>query len=671
MHLAVDYVSNEGEQKWYAFNDMMVFRGLDTVARFLGPKEVVSSSLGGRPYWEWMEDIATYWQNLTHGCNTPACVGVQSLVTGETSGGGCSVAGVYFGCAGLEPTKAACSSDQPMTITTTPAPDGSSVHVSFPSGVAHKWWSVGVGNETNGSVLLDLFTPDDKPYPTPPFLRGSANADCTAMCWSNTNTSWCKNGSASWCTGAPQTRVDGLADYGTETHLLECVPTYTHKVAALNAANAWMMRSSATVAEGRGDAVRAAELRRLADNISALVRTKLYVAGDEDGGYWLAEQPAGNRVPVRHVIDFISIATSLADDLSATQKRQMTGFVQRELLTDGWMRALSLNDSSLLHPSANSDRKDHGPLGAYDGWPGETVQALAMIGEHTAALDLVRAMAPAYDDGPGGQAHQVFTQNGKTLRPPRKAAADQQWFELAGSVTANRVITALFGVTPPLGLNSTGEASSLLRDASTPRGFNGTLSGLRVRGKLYTVESGSAGLSIREDIARTPLKTDERASPQSVDPLAFTAAAAGNARYEPNWPSLMTRPLPAWYDEAKVGIFIHVSVLHVACGRLFLCGIRLSLTHRPRVRAVGSLLCAVLRQRVVLVGPRRPGRQGARHAGRRGSVGPGLSQQDLRPGLQVRRLRTSVEGRAVRPSGVGPDLCRGRGQVRRDDGQAP
>ena len=100
--------------------------------------------------------------------------------------------------------------------------------------------------------------------------------------------------------------------------------------------------------------------------------------------------------------------------------------MKRELLTETWMRALSLSDSSLLHPSANSDRKDHGPLGAYDGWPGETVQAFAMIGEYGAALDLVRTMAAAYDDGPGGQAHQVFTQNGKTLRRTRKAAADQQ-----------------------------------------------------------------------------------------------------------------------------------------------------------------------------------------------------------------------------------------------------
>ena len=43
---------------------------------------------------------------------------------------------------------------------------------------------------------------------------------------------------------------------------------------------------------------------------------------------------------------------------------------------------------------------------------------------------------------------------------------------------------------------------------------------------------------------------------------AATAAAAPH-RYEPNWDSLMTRPLPSWYDEAKVGIFIHWGVYSV------------------------------------------------------------------------------------------------------------
>lgn len=34
-------------------------------------------------------------------------------------------------------------------------------------------------------------------------------------------------------------------------------------------------------------------------------------------------------------------------------------------------------------------------------------------------------------------------------------------------------------------------------------------------------------------------------------------------KYEPNWDSLDKRPLPAWYDEAKIGIFIHWGVFSV------------------------------------------------------------------------------------------------------------
>ena len=33
-----------------------------------------------------------------------------------------------------------------------------------------------------------------------------------------------------------------------------------------------------------------------------------------------------------------------------------------------------------------------------------------------------------------------------------------------------------------------------------------------------------------------------------------TAAGVPPGRYEANWDSLMTRPLPQWYDQAKVGV---------------------------------------------------------------------------------------------------------------------
>lgn len=40
-------------------------------------------------------------------------------------------------------------------------------------------------------------------------------------------------------------------------------------------------------------------------------------------------------------------------------------------------------------------------------------------------------------------------------------------------------------------------------------------------------------------------------------------SAVASTRYEPNWESLDSRPLPKWYDEAKIGIFIHWGVFSV------------------------------------------------------------------------------------------------------------
>jgi len=42
-----------------------------------------------------------------------------------------------------------------------------------------------------------------------------------------------------------------------------------------------------------------------------------------------------------------------------------------------------------------------------------------------------------------------------------------------------------------------------------------------------------------------------------------SAASADIQRYEPDWTSLDARPLPAWYDQAKFGVFIHWGVYSV------------------------------------------------------------------------------------------------------------
>ena len=45
--------------------------------------------------------------------------------------------------------------------------------------------------------------------------------------------------------------------------------------------------------------------------------------------------------------------------------------------------------------------------------------------------------------------------------------------------------------------------------------------------------------------------------------LTVSPASAADQKYEPNWESLDTRPVPPWFDDAKFGIFIHWGVYSV------------------------------------------------------------------------------------------------------------
>jgi len=45
--------------------------------------------------------------------------------------------------------------------------------------------------------------------------------------------------------------------------------------------------------------------------------------------------------------------------------------------------------------------------------------------------------------------------------------------------------------------------------------------------------------------------------------LSLVLCLSASARYDPNWASLMSRPLPQWFDEAKIGLFIHWGVFSV------------------------------------------------------------------------------------------------------------
>eukprot|EP01043_Picozoa_sp_COSAG02_P032540 COSAG02_NODE_2178_length_9588_cov_5.985141_1_plen_86_part_00 len=55
--------------------------------------------------------------------------------------------------------------------------------------------------------------------------------------------------------------------------------------------------------------------------------------------------------------------------------------------------------------------------------------------------------------------------------------------------------------------------------------------------------------------------------------LCATRTSYAQQQYEPNWGSLMTRPLPRWFDESKIGVFIHWSA-----------GMRCTLPSQPKIR---------------------------------------------------------------------------------------
>lgn len=45
--------------------------------------------------------------------------------------------------------------------------------------------------------------------------------------------------------------------------------------------------------------------------------------------------------------------------------------------------------------------------------------------------------------------------------------------------------------------------------------------------------------------------------------MFFIMLSVVQSGYTPDWKSLDTRPLPSWYDEGKIGIFLHWGVFSV------------------------------------------------------------------------------------------------------------
>jgi len=242
---------------------------------------------------------------------------------------------------------------------------------------------------------------------------------------------------------------NGLADYGGINNLLECVSTYIHEVASLNAANVFNLRTAAELCELTGKTDRVDHFLNEANELIPQIN-KLYVDGK---GYWSTRFPDGSLVEVRHCYDFITILNMIPNDLTAKQKNEMVEFFKRELQSPTWMRALSAGDDNAMF----SVRPDHQWNGAYPAWPAQAVTALFKSGNTELALKWLKGLSKSANQGPLGQAHFVESAIDPDSGGARKASPDMpyitDWTVSSSGSWTNIVIESIFGVNATLNKN--------------------------------------------------------------------------------------------------------------------------------------------------------------------------------------------------------------------------
>jgi hypothetical protein len=265
-----------------------------------------------------------------------------------------------------------------------------------------------------------------------------------------------------------------LADFGDdEWNLLEAVPTYKHIVPSFNAGYIWMMRETAGLLRKRGNNERADELESQADEMIQRL-LKLY-AGE---GVWYSQYPNNKKVEVRHSLDFMFLGRYIPNDIPENIRKEMMDFAYRELITDNWMRAQSLQDVA----AKDSDRPDHGPLGAFDGWPAGTMDALTQLGFPQKALDFYHAIEPVTHEGIWAQAHELYGENSRE-KNAKVRIAQRGWHNRessAGIGMSQVMLKDFFGFYP----NADNQALIKIKKFD----FEGSLHHVKYGKNYYTLE---------------------------------------------------------------------------------------------------------------------------------------------------------------------------------------
>ncbi len=271
--------------------------------------------------------------------------------------------------------------------------------------------------------------------------------------------------------------VNGLADYGGINNLLECVSTYIHEVASLNAGNVYNMRTASEIFKLRGDESKSAEFIKEA---SALMKalSSLYSPGE---GCWNVRYPDGRMIQSKHCYDFITILNTVAEDLPSGQKKEMCDFFEREMQSPVWMNALSVSDDNVLF----SVRPDHQWNGAYPAWPAQAVSGMYAAGKGDSAFRWLKGLAKSANQGPFGQAHFtgafIDTEDSGALKAANNEPYICDWTVSSGGSWVNIIIESIFGVKATLNEGITASPNFGVFDSEAE------LKNLFYQGKSYRV----------------------------------------------------------------------------------------------------------------------------------------------------------------------------------------
>jgi len=244
-----------------------------------------------------------------------------------------------------------------------------------------------------------------------------------------------------------------LADYGAARHLLECVPTYEHGVASLNAANAWMCRQLMEILDGRLTAEERETLGREADAVAADVLGRLL----REDGTFSCLYPDGRLQPVAHCYDFAVVSAALDDCLPPRTRERMVEFFLTRLMTPSWMHALAEDDPA----AALNFRTDHSATGAYASWPAQCLRALGRAGRHEEIVHWLGVGNPSGGiagvgrQGPYGQGSfhggpGSLLEGGAARKAPDDAPHYEEWIDAAGGAFVWAILEAVFGLRVPL-----------------------------------------------------------------------------------------------------------------------------------------------------------------------------------------------------------------------------